>query len=135
MGPMVGGMPWAAGGVGAWWLAVLLLLVLLLGLVALRVWARRGAEDGRRPGTAEQLLHERYARGELTRRQYREGLIDVLKGRYVRDEMDVVEYEDRLRAFLREPATGPGPNSGDEAPRPGVAAGAHRLGSEREGPP
>ncbi len=40
----------------------------------------------------------RYSRGELTREQYRQALVDILKDRYVRGELDVEAYEVDLDA-------------------------------------
>lgn len=99
------GDAWAAG----WLLPLLVLFVgLLLGVAAVAV-ARPGLPSlggsgpAPRPMGPEALLRERYARGELTRAQYREALVDVLKDRYVRGELELEAYEAQLARLLEEP--------------------------------
>ena len=46
--------------------------------------------------TPEEILRARFARGELTRDQYRESVVELLKDRYVRDELTLEEYEARV---------------------------------------
>ncbi len=106
MGPVAGG--WIGGGSSALWI-----LVLALGAVVLLVQvlpalghgsSRLGGTSirGRRPATPEELLGERYARGDVGWPGYREGLVGLLKDRYVRGELEVAEYEDRLGHLLEE---------------------------------
>lgn len=101
MGPMSGG--WGSN-TAAWLvLGVAVLAVLAIGIVVL---AGRGVEDrvqSRRPTPPEELLRERYARGELGRQQYLDALVDVLKDRYVRGELTLDEYEARLGLLLGSP--------------------------------
>lgn len=99
MGPMMGG-PWGGGTTA--WLVLVVLLVLALGLVALVVWDVRG--ERRWPRSPDEILRERYARGELGRQEYLDALADVLKDRYIRGELTSDEYETRLGLLLREPA-------------------------------
>lgn len=99
MGPMMGGGTWGA----AWFFLVLMvLIVVVLAVVAGEVRGGR-TEDRRRPPSPEAILRERYARGELTPRQYREALVDVLKDRYVRDELTLEAYEANLERLMAEP--------------------------------
>ncbi len=101
MGPMMGG-----GGAALDPSLLVLLLVLVLvgggGLVALVLWQDRHLAAGRRP-TPTEALRGRYSRGELSREQYRQALVDVLKDRYVRGELDVEAYEADLERLLEEP--------------------------------
>lgn len=99
MGPIMGGGP-GGNGAGSWsWLVLLTFLVLAVGLVVLATWPGRASAE-RRPHSPEEVLRHRYARGELTQRQYREALVDVLKDRYVRGELELAEYETRLSLLL-----------------------------------
>ncbi len=50
------------------------------------------AEDSRSPA---EILRGRYARGEISRDQYREALLDVLKDMCVRGEITVDEFDAR----------------------------------------
>lgn len=110
MGPMMGGPTgprigdWSGGSWSMGWpdLALVLLFVLLLAALVLAVWRSGARATSDRPRSAEDLLRERYARGELTQQQYREALVDALKDRYVRGEVDLEEYEARLALLLGE---------------------------------
>ncbi|MBI2940239.1 MAG: SHOCT domain-containing protein [Chloroflexi bacterium] len=113
MGPMMGG-GWGNGAAG-WIVTAAALLLLALGTVAL-VLAMRRAGSARGALTprplpagegAEEILRERYARGELTGQQYREALVDVLKDRYIRGELELDEYEHRLSVLLGTPVGEP----------------------------
>ncbi len=72
---MVGGL-----GMGGGWLfgalvavGIVLLIVLLVRFLGGGVTRDgRGEQDARGPGSARQLLDERYARGDLTTEEYRE---------------------------------------------------------------
>ncbi|MBI3979674.1 MAG: SHOCT domain-containing protein [Chloroflexi bacterium] len=101
MGPMMGGGPWGSGVLSWPGQMLLVLFILALGLVALALW-RRDGRVRRRPLLPEEMLRERYAAGEITRQQYQEALVDVLKGRYVLGELDLAEYELRLGRLLGE---------------------------------
>lgn len=111
MGPMMGGS--AGGSAPVFWLILVGLLILGLGLVALAVWGTAGSADRWRPRSPVATVGERYARGELTRQQYRDALVDLLKDRYVRGELELDEYEAHLERLLHEPVSGgrdgPGP--------------------------
>ncbi len=50
--------------------------------------------------TPEEILRERFARGEVTRDQYRESVVDMLKDRYVRGELTLEEYEARVNVVM-----------------------------------
>jgi putative membrane protein len=78
MGPgMMGWQGWGNQGTSAWWGIGMMLfwVVLLAGLAGLVVWLVRSGSPatagptgtGSRP---EEILRERYARGEITREQY-----------------------------------------------------------------
>ncbi|MBI3979682.1 MAG: SHOCT domain-containing protein [Chloroflexi bacterium] len=105
MGPMMGGGPWAGGMMGWPALALVGLLMVALGLVVLAAVPRGvgGRERQGRLHSPEAILRERYATGELTHRQHREALVDLLKDRYVRGEIELDEYEARLGLLLGEP--------------------------------
>ncbi|MBI2323251.1 MAG: hypothetical protein HYU88_14430 [Chloroflexi bacterium] len=83
-------------------LALVLLLVLLLTALVLGVWRSGARATVDRPRSADDLLSERFARGELTRQQYQEALVDLLKDRYVRGEVDLEGYEAHLALLLGE---------------------------------
>jgi uncharacterized membrane protein len=68
----------------------------------------REREDRPQADPAQETLRLRFARGEITRQQYEEALVELLKERYVRDERDMSEFEDRLRGVLAEPRSRPG---------------------------
>jgi uncharacterized membrane protein len=92
---MMSGGSWGSGAGGWPWFVLLTFVVLAIGLLVLASLRGRAASE-RRPSSPEEVLRDRYARGELTRRAYREALVDVLKDRYVRGELDLEEYETRL---------------------------------------
>ena len=48
----------------------------------------------------EDILRERFARGDLTRDQYRDSVVDMLKDRYVRGELTLEEYEARVEVVM-----------------------------------
>jgi putative membrane protein len=69
------------GGWGWMWVAGLLWMLLLVALVVGLVWAlARGGGSARQEPTsrAREILHERYARGEISTEEYRERL-DALR--------------------------------------------------------
>ncbi len=106
------------GDAGAWGVLGLLGLLLALGLVAFGVWRRDAGAPARPLRSPEERLRERYAAGALTRPQYQEALVDLLKDRYVRGELDVDEYEARLEHLLAAAPMPLQPREG-EAGRPG----------------
>lgn len=62
-------MWWASGG-GWWgWLFMILIMVAFWGVVVFAIWGlfRGGVRGAKGPMTAEQILDERYARGEIDR--------------------------------------------------------------------
>jgi putative membrane protein len=79
MGP--GMMNW--GGVGIWWIAMLLFWGLVIaGIVMLVVWLVRqttstGASSVARGSRAQDILRERYARGDITREQFEQMRQDI----------------------------------------------------------
>lgn len=98
MGPMMGG--WSGGG-GGFGPALVVVLVLALGLIALAVWRGGGTPAApRRPRSPEEVLRDRYAKGEISRGQYLEALTDILKDRYVRGEIELEDFEARLDRLL-----------------------------------
>ena len=74
-----------------------------------------GAAGERRPSSPEAVLRDRFARGELTRRAYREALLEGLKDRYVRGELDLEEYETRLGCLFGDERP---PLASEQAPGP-----------------
>ena len=100
--------PWEHGGGfwGAWMLVPLLLWVAFFGLVAwgaLRVFsARQGG--GRAADSAEEVLRERFARGEVDAETY-ESSLDTLRRGSSRQGYDdyVREAEERLRPDEQDP--------------------------------
>ena len=50
--------------------------------------------------TPEEVLRQRFARGELTRDQYQESIIELLKGRYVTGELTLEDYETRVGTLI-----------------------------------
>lgn len=105
----MGGAPWVSGVPALAALAVGAAVVLLGAAVVL---LGRGARStaAPRPGTLELAapeleLRSRYARAELTREEYREALVDVLKDRYVRGELELEAYEAQLARLLEPPPT------------------------------
>ncbi|TAK24131.1 MAG: SHOCT domain-containing protein [Chloroflexota bacterium] len=100
-GPMMGGDPGVTvAGPDPWSIA---LLVLLIALLVFTLWWRfeRRAHHRGAPGDA---LRERYARGEIDARQYRDALMAVLKDRYVRGEIELDEFEEKVaRLVSRRP--------------------------------
>ncbi len=101
MGPMMGGS-WGTPG----WLFLALpvvLFVVVLGAVTFVVLTTRGKSERRQPASPEEILRERYARGEISRQQYLESLEDSLKDGYVRGELTLDEYEARLALLLGSP--------------------------------
>jgi putative membrane protein len=75
---MGGGMLWMHGWGGLLWL--LLYLAILFGFVLLLVWAITRITRGDAPSTdpsPREILQLRYARGEITREQYQQMLIDI----------------------------------------------------------
>ncbi len=94
---------------GGWMMSQMLLPFLIIALVWLFVSPRSGWRERRRMysqpappvvGTPEEVLRQRYARGELTRDQYQDAIVELLKGRYVTGEMTLEEYEARVATLL-----------------------------------
>ncbi len=70
----------AEWGPGGWWpIFPLIWLLLLGGVIFVLVRGRRGGAGGHQGQSAEGVLAERYARGEIAEEEYRERL-NVLKG-------------------------------------------------------
>jgi putative membrane protein len=67
-----------AGGPGSWWPIFPLFWVLLWGVLIFALFRFRGRGRWQRGHSAEDVLAERYARGEIAVEEYRERL-DVLK--------------------------------------------------------
>lgn len=97
MGPMMDGWTGWSGGAFVGWGALLLVGLFVTVFAVTRSVRHGGATTPRtRRASPEETLRERYARGELTRQQYREALEDILKDRYVRDEITLEEFEKRV---------------------------------------
>lgn len=128
MGPMMGGW-WQGSGVPVWeLLAPTVVLFALVAAIGFALWRASGPPTEHRPRSAEEILHARFARGELTREQYREALVDLLRGRYVRGEIDLDTYEVRIRRLFGTEHSRPDPLTedrqrvrlSDESPRDGI---------------
>jgi putative membrane protein len=60
---------------GGWmWLWGTLMMLTWVALIAAAVWAVARSLGGKRPDRAQDILDERYARGELSTEEYRERL-------------------------------------------------------------
>jgi putative membrane protein len=99
--------PWEHGGGfwGAWMLVPLLLWVAFFGLVAwgaLRVFSVR--QGGRAADSAEEVLRERFARGEVDAETYERSLDTLRRGSSRQGYDDYVrEAEERLRPEEQDP--------------------------------
>lgn len=111
------GMPWHPD----WWASVpwfifpilmpiVMMVIMGIFVTVFRVyswpptaWSNSGVREDR-PGAdqARETLRLRFARGEITRQQYEEALVELLKERYVRGELDMSEFEDRMSRVLAE---------------------------------
>lgn len=103
MGPMGPPMGWGGSTAILLLLGVAVLVVLALALIAVAGRGSRATTLPPAPRSPEDLLRERYARGEIGRQQYLEALGDILKDRYIRGELDLNEYEARLDVLLQQP--------------------------------
>ncbi len=110
---VTGGSAWAGATVLGLGLLLAILIGLVLGLIASNLGPSGGPEAERRPRSPQQTLEERFAQGKLTRQAYRAALVDILKGRYVRGELDLDEYQAQLDLLLDESARGSRPESGE----------------------
>lgn len=101
---MMGYSAGASSGGGTWLLIVVLVLVavVLLARALPTMYGTGGGTLSRRRAAPEELLGERYARGEIGWPEYREGLVSLLKERYVRGEIEVDDYEARVVRLLEE---------------------------------
>ncbi len=90
------------GGMAAIWLVVLIVLAVRAAgpLLAGAGWT--SALPPRRQRTPEELVRDRYARGELGWPEYQEVLVSLLKDRYVRGELELSQYEERVSRLLDE---------------------------------
>jgi len=88
-------------GIGGMYFGWFIWLAVIVGLVALVVWAVRSTTQ-RRGGTHSETLDQRYARGEITREQYEQMKndlcyagtpLEVLDQRYSRGEITREQYE------------------------------------------
>lgn len=78
----------------------------IAGLLILIVTDHYHAEAPQtRTRSPERLLDERFARGELTRQEHLELSREILTGRFIRGELELGDYEDRLNR-LREESRG-----------------------------
>jgi len=104
--------------IGGTYLGWFIWLAVIVGLVALVVWAARSSTK-RRGGAHSEMLDRRYARGEITREQYEQMKNDLcyagtpleaLDRRYARGEITREQYElmkkdlsDKRRAVSCQP--------------------------------
>lgn len=90
------------GGLGPLWIGLAFALLVVLGGVVLL--ARAGhASIGARAASPEQALRVRFARGEITRKQYQDALVKLFQDRYVRGDLDLAAYEARVSQVLVGP--------------------------------
>ena len=96
---------------GPWILPRLFFPLLVIAAIAFlarprHAWRARYAGPEPAPASSyhgtspEEILRERFARGEVTRDQYREAMVDMLKDRYVRGELTLEEYEARVNVVM-----------------------------------
>jgi putative membrane protein len=87
-----GGPPWAGHDGGAFWGPWMLIpflfwggLLVLIALVVMRLFPRRSQDDRSETprDSAEEILRERFARGEITAEEYERSL-QILRGRAAR---------------------------------------------------
>jgi uncharacterized membrane protein len=101
MGPMMDGWPGWNGTFAVWLIPFLAVLIVALFAVTRAVRRSRGNQTSLRRGTPMETVGERYALGEVTRQQYQEALEEELKDRYVRDEINLEEFEKRIDRLVR----------------------------------
>jgi len=96
---------------GSWMMSQMLFPFLIVVVIVLlarprHAWhERRRAYDPAPPylsATPEEVLRQRFARGELSRDQYQEAIIELLKGRYVTGELTLEEYEARVGTLIAD---------------------------------
>lgn len=87
------------------WLIIVLVapFILVVGAIAFVIVGSRGTRNTQKSLSAEEFLRERYAKGEISRQQYLDALVDILKDRCTRGEIELDEYERRLDLLLQEP--------------------------------
>jgi len=100
---MMDGSGWGAGMAAGLFLVTALLFVLAVGLIAVALAHPAATPERRLRPPPEASLRERYAAGALTRRQYRDSLVDLVQERYVRGEIGLDEYETALSRLLQDP--------------------------------
>ncbi len=91
----------ASGPAAGWLLAIPVVPVLAAAILALRRTRGRSRLAGVST-SQEESLRGRYAKGEITRQRYQDGLVEIFKDRYARGIIDLDEYERRIaRVFSR----------------------------------
>ncbi len=88
------------GGMAAIWLIIL--IVFAVRAIAPMI-ASSGSPSALPQGqqrTPEELVRERYARGEIGWPEYQEVLVSLLKDRYVQGELELAEYEEHVSRLL-----------------------------------
>ena len=88
---------------GLWLMLIPLLVFLVGGLVALSFWAAHTWPVRSAPEGKERLLRGHYAAGVISRQQYQDALLDMLKDRYVRGALRLEEYEARVARLFAPP--------------------------------
>ena len=106
---MMGGIGRMAMIGGGFIMTQMLFPFLLIAVIMLLVRPRDGWRERRRvysppappiSGTPEEVLRQRYARGELSRDQYQDAIMELLKGRYVTGEISLEDYEARVATLI-----------------------------------
>jgi uncharacterized membrane protein len=97
-------MSGSGGGTALLVVVILLIFVLVaVGAVGFALWHHYTIPGGSRPRPSPaDLLRERYARGEISREQYRQALLDLLQDRYVRGEIGLEQLEERSARVLSD---------------------------------
>jgi putative membrane protein len=73
---MMYGNGWLMGGMWIFWLVILVAMVLLAGWAMTRGRGRPGGPEERKD-SAEEILKQRYARGEVNREEYEQKIHDL----------------------------------------------------------
>ena len=102
--PMVFGLTFAvmmlstltAGGLAAGRFPAVLAVPAMLAAVFALGTARRHSRERRAIASPEDDLKTQYALGEISREQFQDGLVEILKDRYVRGIIGLEEYERRV---------------------------------------
>ena len=68
---------------------------------------KRKAREAFTVETPVDALRRRFAAGEIGQTEFRRGLMELVKERYVRGDLTIDEYESRVRHIMQDPALRP----------------------------